>query len=320
MLLGPGSGRHPPRDVVIYLLRRLALLPVTLFGVLTVSFLILRVVPGDPAIQLAGDTAQTQDIEIVRRELGLDRPIAVQYAEYMGRVVTGDLGRSFRTRRAVAEEVWAKLGATVTLAVAATTVAGLVGITGGVLAARRRRGLVDRLMLAGSVLGLSLPGFWLGLVLIWLAGVKANLLPVSGAEGVQSLVLPTLSLALGPAAVMVRTVRSSMIEVLQQDFVRTAVAKGLGRRAILMEHALRNALIPAVTLIGLNFGSLLAGAVIVEIVFSWPGLGRLLLEAIEYRDLPVIQGVTVTLAVLFLAANLAVDLAYTAIDPRIRRA
>lgn len=300
-----------------YFLRRLLLLVPTLFGVVTVVFLVLRVIPGDPVIQLAGDTAQKQDLVLIRQQLGLDQSLGVQYLDYLKRVATGDLGISFRTRTAVLEEISPRLGATLELAVGATALTALLGIPAGVFAAYRRRGLVATAILVSGVAGLSLPAFWLGLVLIWLFAVKWNLLPVGGQEGLQSLLLPTLSLAVGPIAVMARTVRSNMVEVLRQDYIRQARAKGLREGAVVFQHALRNALIPAVTLIGLNFGSLLGGAVIVETVFSWPGMGRLLLDALQYRDFPVIQGVTLTLAVLFLLANLLVDFTYSFLDPRI---
>jgi ABC-type dipeptide/oligopeptide/nickel transport system permease component len=294
------------------------LLVPTLLGVVTLVFVVLRVIPGDPAIQLAGDTAQRQDVEAVRRELGLDRPMGVQYLDYLRRVATGDLGVSFRTRSPVSAEIAARLGATLELAGAATVLTAVVGILAGAAAAHRRRGTLDNLLLAGGVFGLSLPSFWVGLVLIWLFAVQWHLLPVGGRGGLETLVLPAVSLALGPTAIMARTVRATMVDVLREDYVRTARAKGLPERVVLFSHALRNALLPAITLVGLNFGALLGGAVIVEAVFSWPGLGQLLLAALQTRDFPVIQGVTLALGVLFMLANLLVDLSYAVVDPRIR--
>lgn len=290
----------------------------TLIGVITVAFVVLRVIPGDPAIQLAGDTARKQDVQVIRHQLGLDRPLGVQYLDYLRRVATADLGVSFRTRAPVTQEIEARLWATLQLALGATLLTATVGVAAGALAAYGRRGLADTAVLVGGVTGLSLPPFWLGLVLIWLFAVKWHWLPIGGRESIKAYLLPLLSLSLGPMAIMARTVRASMIEVLRQDFIRQARAKGLSEGAVVFRHALRNALIPATTLIGLNFGSLLGGAVIVETVFSWPGLGTMLLGGLSNRDFPVIQGVTLTMAVLFLLTNLLVDLVYSVIDPRIR--
>jgi glutathione transport system permease protein len=302
--------------VLRYLIRRLLLLPLTLLGVATLSFLLLRVIPGDPAVQLAGDTARKQDIDLLRHQLGLDRSLGHQYLAYLGDLATGNLGRSFRTRTSVFHQETSTIGPTLTLGFAATLLTVLLGFPAGAAAAYWRGKLVDRAIFAAGILGLSLPNFWIGLVLIWLFSVKVHWFPVSGDEGLRSLILPTLSLALGPIAIMARTVRSSMVDALDEDYVRTARSKGL-RELSVVGHALRNTLIPAVTLVGLNFGTLLAGAVLVEIVFTWPGMGRLLVDALEYRDFPVIQGVTVTFAAIFLIANIVVDVLYAAIDPRI---
>jgi peptide/nickel transport system permease protein len=304
---------------VRYLLRRLLLLLPTLWGVATAVFLVLRVVPGDPAIQLVGDLAQKQNIEAIRRQLGLDQPLIVQYGDYLARLVTGDLGMSFQTRQSVAGEIGARLAATLQLASVATLVI-IGGIPLGVIGGRRYRSLLDHAVMLVGTVGLSLPSFWIALVLIWLFSVRLGLLPVGGRDGWASLIMPAVSLSIGSMAVMARTTRTGIVEVMGQNYIQAARARGLSERRIVFWHALRNALIPAVTLVGLNFGSVLANAVVVETIFSWPGMGSLLFQALQYRDFPVIQGVTVVLATLFLLINFAVDMVYMLLDPRIRYA
>jgi len=300
-----------------YVLRRLAFALPTLLGVTVVVFALIRLVPGDPARLVLGLQASEEEVQRLRVQLGLDQPLPVQYARFLVRLVQGDLGRSVVTGEPVAREIAARLPATVQLAVASTLVATAGGVAAGVVSATRQYSWLDYLVMTVTLAGISLPVFWLGLMLMLLFSVHLRWLPAGGYGTPVHLILPTVTLAAFSVAIIARMTRSSLLEVLHQDYVRTAWAKGLGARAVILHHALKNALIPVITVIGLQFGSLLGGAILTETVFAWPGMGRLLVGAIVARDYPVVQGAVLLFAALFTLVNLAVDVLYAYVDPRI---
>ncbi len=308
------------------IVRRLLILFPALLGVLFLCFCLLQVVPADPATIIAGPDAKPETLAALRSELGLDRPIIVQFAHYILRVVQGDLGRSIISNRMVSEELAMTIGPTVELMLGAMLLAVPIGITFGTLAAVQRGSIVDRLIMAMSVAGVSMPVFFIGLLLIQYVGFKWALLPFTGRTGpiwdggLPSLVLPALSLGLVLIGPIARLTRTAVLEMLGADFVRTARAKGLREPAVILHHALRNALIPVVTLIGLQAAFLLGGAVVTETMFSWPGVGRLAVGAIVSSDFPTAQGAIMVLAVAFLLINLLVDVLYVYLDPRVQRA
>ncbi|BBK41953.1 peptide ABC transporter permease [Allostella vacuolata] len=309
-----------------HIVQRLLLSIPVLFGVLLIGFLLLQVVPTDPAVVLAGPMASQDIIEAIRKDLGLNEPLWYQFGLYITRVLQGDLGKSIISNLGVAEELARTLGPTLELLVACLVWAIPLGIAMGTVAAVFRGKLLDRVIMAFSVAGVSIPVFFLGLVLIWYVGYKLQWLPFTGRggpiwtwEGIQHLVLPAVTLGgvfVGPIARMTRT---TVLEVLGADYVRTARAKGLTEPRVVVRHALRNALIPIVTLIGLQIGFLLGGAVVTETMFSWPGVGRLAVGAILSRDFPVAQGAIIVLALAFLMINLAVDVLYAFLDPRVQK-
>ncbi len=300
-----------------YILRRLLYMVPTLFGVSIVVFLVIHLVPGDPARLVAGPDASIQDVELVRSDLGLDRPLPVQYVSWLGRVFVGDLGRSARSHRPVTEDLGRAIPATVELTLAALAVTLLIGLGTGTIAGLRRNSALDYSSMVVALLGVCTPSFWLGLMLMLVFAVKLDLLPTTGRGGLDHLVLPAVTLGFGGAAIVARVMRSSMIEVLGMDYIRTARAKGLAPPLVVLRHAVKNAFVPVITVIGLEFGNLLAGAVVTETVFAYPGIGRLLVESIGFRDYPVIQGTLLLLAAQFALVNLLVDVLYVLIDPRI---
>jgi peptide/nickel transport system permease protein len=329
-----------------YLLRRLAIAVPTLIGVSLVVFFMLRTAGGDPVearLGLRGDPAQKAQL---RHELGLDRPLPIQYLDFMSRALRGDLGRSYRSNALVVDEIGARLPATIELAVVAMAVAIVIGLTVGIALALRRDSLLDHLGTVASLLGVSIPNFWLGLILIIVFGLWLRWLPISGridprlgadpsqplltlsalvhgdwvvaADALRHLVLPVIALATWPAAVVARLTRASLLEGLRQDYARTARAKGLMERGVVLRHALRNALLPVATVVGLEFGTLLGGAVLTETIFAWPGLGQLTVTAIGARDYQIVQGVVLVIGAMFVGLNLLVDVLYAWLDPRIR--
>ena len=300
-----------------YLGRRLFQVIPTLLGVTLVVFLLIRV-SGDPTQLLLPETATPADRDLFRKQHGLDRPLAVQYAHYVGNLFHGDLGRSLIDERSALDAVLERLPATIELTVAAMLAAVLIGIPVGILAAVRRGSLVDRLAMVGALAGQSMATFWIGILLILLFSVWLKWFPVSGRDGLPHLVLPALTLSLYMMPLLARMTRSSMLEVWHQDFVRTARAKGLRERTIIVRHALRAALIPVVTVLGLQFGGALAGAIVTESVFAWPGVGTFVLDAIYKRDYPVVQAAVLVVATVYILTNLLIDLLYVALDPRIR--
>jgi peptide/nickel transport system permease protein len=301
-----------------YLLRRLWQSALTLVGVSLLVFVILRVIPGDPAKMLLPEGAPPSAIEELNRELGLREPIWVQYGIFVRSVVHGDFGQSFQYRAPALRVVVERVPATIQLALTAMVLTVLVGVSIGVLAAVRRGTGYDYAGTVLAVLGQSLPNFWLGIMLVLLFGVTLRWLPTSGFQGWQYLVLPSITLAAFPTALVARLTRSSLLEILNQDYIRTGRAKGLAEPAVILRHALRNATIPLLTLIGLQIGTLLGGAVITESIFAWPGMGKLVVDAIFFRDFPVVQTVLILSATIFVVINLVIDVLYTVLDPRIR--
>jgi peptide/nickel transport system permease protein len=304
--------------MLAFIARRLLLTLPVVWIVITLVFGLIHMVPGDPVAQMLGEGASVTQVERMRHELGLDRPVLEQYRTYMMGIVRGDLGTSFRNQESVARSIVARYPATIELAIASAIFSILVAVPFGVIGAIRRGRAADRVVSFASLLGVSLPNFALGPMLILLFSIMLGLLPGSGRDGFSHLILPALTLGGGLAATTTRMVRGSMLEEIRQDYVRTARAKGLNERAVLFGHALRNGLIPVITVLGLQAGGLLAGAIITETVFSWPGLGRLTIQAINARDYPLVQGCILTIALTYILINLATDVLYSVVDPRIR--
>jgi peptide/nickel transport system permease protein len=298
-------------------LRRLAFTLPTMLAAATLVFVLIHLVPGDPVDVMLGENAQPADRETLRKSLGLDRPLATQYAAFLGGLATGDLGRSLVHGTPVADLLAARFPATAELTIAALVIAVVLALPLGLAAAARPGTWVDRGSVGFALLGVSVPSFWLGPMLIILFAIHWRILPVSGRGTWAHLVLPAVTLGFGMAAILTRMTRASVLECLGEDYVRTARAKGVGRTAILTRHALRNALGPVVTILGLQFGALLAGTVITETIFAWPGLGRLLIDAINQRDYPVVQGCILVIAASFVAANALADVVNGWLDPRI---
>ncbi|MFZ3135788.1 MAG: nickel ABC transporter permease, partial [Thermodesulfovibrionales bacterium] len=291
-----------------------------LLGISLLLFFMLRMLPGDPAQVLAGQMASQEDIKNIRQQLGLDKPIFVQYGIFLSRLAKLDLGRSARTQNPVIKEVWARLPNTMLLAVTAISLACLFGIPAGIISAVRPYTWIDYLFTSMALFGISMPVFWLGLMLIVIFSIILQWLPAGGTGGWKHIVLPSFTLAAFVVAFITRITRASMIETLSQDYTTTARSKGLKEQVVIVKHALKNALIPIITVVGLQFGLLLGGAVLTETVFAWPGLGRLIVDSILARDYPVIQGTILIFGLLYILVNLVVDLLYAYIDPRIRYA
>ncbi|MBD2460674.1 ABC transporter permease [Oscillatoria sp. FACHB-1407] len=331
-----------------YILRRIfGLIPV-LLGITLLVFLFLHLIPGDPAVVLGGERATPEQIEIIRENLGLNKPLPLQYLAFLNQILHLDLGRSIITGIPIVEEIRIRWPATFELSVAAMLFAVIVGVPAGILAAVRKNGWVDNLAMSGSLIGVSMPVYWLGLLLIYLFAVNLRWLPPSGRLGINEgfnfnvitgfylldsllqfnlpifanalshLILPALTLGTIPLAIVARITRSAMLEVLSQDYIRTARAKGLLERWVISKHALKNALLPVITIIGLQFGTLLGGAILTETIFSWPGIGSWIYEGILARDYPVVQGGVVFVAIVFVLLNLLTDISYAFLDPRIQ--
>ena len=298
--------------------RLLVTIPVVL-GVSAIVFLMLHLIPGDPVMVMLGDTPVSQEqMESLREELGLNDPVIVQYGRFMWNAVHGDLGRSIRTNRPVVEEIGERLPSTVQLAIAAVLLAVLIGVSMGVTAALFRNTWIDTLCTALALTGVSLPVFWLGLMLIFLFALRLGWFPATGQGGLKRLVLPAVTLGWMSAGVISRLTRSSMLEVIRAEYIVSARAKGLVERVVLLRHALPNAMIPVMTVVGLQFGNLLAGTVITETVFARQGIGRLIVEGILQKDFPVVQGAVLCTAMMYALANLLVDVSYAVVDPRVR--
>lgn len=312
--------------MLAFTLRRLLEAIPVVFLSTVIVFLILHLVPGDPAITIAGSDARPDTIAAIRTELGLDQPLPVQYAHWIGRVLQGDLGRSYTNKLSVAEQIRQRIPATLELTFAALVLALAVSIPTGIVAAVRDRSTADWVISSLNAFAIAVPNFWLGILMILLFGLFLGWLPPSGrgdfaqdpGTAWKFLLLPAVTLALNQSAVLSRFVKSSMLEVMHEDFVRTARAKGLREWAVVRSHVLRNALVPVATVLGIQFGRLLGGAIVVESVFAWPGVGRLVLQSIGARDYATVQGILLLLVLVFVVVNLLTDLAYGLLDPRIR--
>ena len=304
--------------VVGFLVRRALLTIPVLLGVATLVFSLIHLVPGDPAQAMLGDGASPQDIAELRTDLGLDRPLTAQYAAFLRHAVTGDLGKSFRTGQPVTQMIAERVPATAELALAAMTVAILLALPLGIIAAVRKNTFVDHAAMTFSLAGISIPNFWLGPLLAIVFSVELGWLPVSGRGTMAHLVLPAVSLGLALSAILARMTRASLLEELGELYVRAARARGVSPSAAVLGHALRNSLIPLVTIVALQFGAVLTGAVITETIFAWPGIGRLLIQSIGFRDYPMVQGCILLIAVTYVSVNLLTDVLYGVLDPRIR--
>ncbi len=301
-----------------FLARRLALTVPVLLGVATLVFSLIHLIPGDPAQAMLGETAPQSDVEELRRRLGLDRPLLEQYGLFLTGVASGDLGTSLRTGQPVATQILERMPATIELAAAAMLVALCVSIPLGIAAAVWRGTAVDHTAMTLALTGVSIPNFWLGPLLAIVFAIELGWLPVSGRGTAAHLVLPAISLGAALAAILARMTRASMLEELREPYVQAARARGVSQFRAVIRHAFRNSLIPVVTLVGLQFGAVLTGAVITETIFAWPGIGRLLIQSIGFRDYPLVQGCILLIAVTYVGVNLLTDLVYGVIDPRIR--
>jgi peptide/nickel transport system permease protein len=300
-----------------YLLYRAALLLPTIFGVLTLVFLLIHLIPGDPVDIMLGETASAADRQELRQVLGLNQPLLVQYRSFIINLLRGDLGQSLYERRSVTSIVRARYPATLELALCAMIAALVISFPLAVCTAVRRGSWTDRTTLTVSLLGLSMPNFWLGPFAMIIFSIQLGWLPVSGRGGPDHLVLPALTLGLGMAAILIRILRTSLLRVMSEDYVQTARAKGLSERSVWLKHTLRNALLSLVTIVSLQFGGLLAGSLITETIFSWPGLGRMTVQAIEMRDYPLVQGCVLVISLSYVFLNFVTDIIYKWVDPRI---
>ena len=301
-----------------YIIRRLLLLIPVMLGVSFIVFTIMFFTPGDPAKIMLGERAPQAEVAALRTQMGLDDPFIVQFFNFIRNATRGDFGRSLVTRRPVAEELFARFPATLQLAASAVLIAVAIGIPVGILSAVKQYSFFDGAAMTLALVGVSMPNFWQGLMMILLFSVYLRWLPSSGIGTFRHLIMPAVTLGTSSAALITRMTRSSMLEVVRQDYIRTARAKGLTERVVINRHALKNALIPVVTVIGLQFGYLLGGAVLTETVFAWPGVGRMMVDAIRQKDFPVVQAGVLLLAVAFSVVNLVVDILYAYIDPRIK--
>ncbi|AXN38299.1 nickel ABC transporter permease [Peribacillus butanolivorans] len=301
----------------VFIVRRILQTIPVLLGVSLVVFLIMQMVPGDPATLLAGEGATKETIEMIRHQLGLDRPILYQYFDYVIHAVQGDFGESLRSSRPVLDEILVRLPITLELALASIFITVVLGMVAGIISATKQYSAADISIMIVALLGISLPSFWLGLMLIYFFSVNLQWFPVSGWGTINHMILPAITLGAGGAAIVARMTRSSMLEVVRQDYIRTAKAKGLKEHVIIYKHGLKNALIPVITVVGLQFGALLGGTVLTESVFAINGLGRLIVDAIRTRDLPMVQGGVLIASVIFVFMNLAVDVLYRYFNKRI---
>ncbi|SEC88724.1 peptide/nickel transport system permease protein [Rhizobiales bacterium GAS191] len=312
-----------------YILRRILLMVPVLFGVTVIVFLVISLIPGDPAKAILGTFATPENVAKVNQDLGLDRPLPVQYVIWLGNLLHGDFGRSYILHRPVIDEVLDRLFPTLLLAGAALLLSSAVGLLLGIIAAIKQNAWQDKLITVGVLVGISTPSFWLGILLIFWFAVRFSVLPVGGmvemfggggvVDIARHLVLPSIALAAVAGAVLVRLTRASMLEVMRQDYVRTARAKGLGETSVIFKHAFRNALVSVIPIIGLEAGFVLGGAVYIETVFQWPGIGRMLVSAISTRDILLVQGGVLVVAAAYVVINLMTDIAQSLLDPRIRR-
>ncbi len=301
-----------------YLIKRILSAMVVMFGIVTLVFLLIHVVPGDPVEVMLGETARPADREALREALGLHQPLLTQWWQYLFAVVQLDFGESLHSRQAVSSVLLTRIPATFILSISSLLIAVIIALPLGMLAAVYKDSIWDRLAMVTAMLGVSIPNFVMGPVLILIFSLWLGWFPVSGQEGFGSLILPAITLGTALAAILSRMVRASMLEVLQEDYIRAARARGLFESRVLTLHALRNAALPIITILGMQFGALLAGAVITETIFSWPGIGQLLIESIQKRDYPVVQACVLLISMTYVLVNLLTDLIYVAVDPRVR--
>ncbi|MFA1739176.1 nickel ABC transporter permease [Lysinibacillus fusiformis] len=302
--------------MTLFILKRLAqIIPVTL-GVTLVVFLIMQMIPGDPAIILAGEGASQETVNELRENLGLNKPLAIQYTDYIKNLLQGDMGHSLKNNQPVFEEITARLPITIELAFYSILITIVLGLIAGIISAIRPYSFMDVGLMIVALLGISLPSFWLGILLMYVFSVQLHWLPVAGWDSAKHIILPAVTLGAGGAAIVARMTRSSMLEVVNQDYIRTAKAKGLKGYIIILKHALRNALIPVITVVGLQFGSLLGGTVLVESVFAVNGLGRMIVDAIRTRDIPIVQGGVLVASLIFVFINFFVDILYRIFNKR----
>lgn len=301
-----------------YIGKRLLLLIPVLLGVTFIVFSIMYMTPGDPAQLILGESAPASAVKELRADMGLDDPFIVQYGRFVAKACVGDFGKSYTTKRNVFSEIFARFPNTLKLAGFGVALAIIIGIPIGIISATRQYSCIDSISMIGALLGVSIPNFWLGLMLILLFSVNLGLLPSSGSDTWRHMILPSFTLGVGAAAIITRMTRSSMLEVIRQDYIRTARAKGVAEKKVIYRHALKNALIPVITVVGLQFGYLLGGAVLTETVYAWPGVGRLLVEAIRQKDTPTVLASVVFMATTFSFVNLLVDILYAYVDPRIK--
>lgn len=304
--------------MITYIIGRLLWVIPVILGVSTLVFFFIHLIPGDPVELMLGESAEPADKAALREELGLNKPILQQYFQFLGRLAQGNLGRSLHTHKPVLQSILARYPATLELTFAALCIAIIIAIPVGVMAATRQYSWLDNGSMFLALLGVSVPNFWLGPMFIILFSINLGWLPVSGRGGWDHLILPAITLGTAMAAILTRMTRSSVLEVIHEDYIRTARAKGLRESVVIFKHALRNALIPIITLIGLQFGALLSGAVITETIFAWPGIGRLTIEAINRRDYPLVQGCVLVIALSYVLINQLTDVLYSLVDPRIR--
>lgn len=303
--------------MLVFIIRRLIQTIPVLLGVILVVFLIMQMIPGDAAIILAGESATPEQVEILREQLGLNDPLYIQYINYVNDILHGDFGTSVRSNRPVLDEIMTRLPVTIELAFWSILVTIVLGMFAGIISATKQYSFQDISLMIIALLGVSLPNFWLGLMLILFFGVKIQIFPVAGWGTFMHVILPAITLGTGGAAIVARMTRASMLEVIRQDYIRTARAKGVKERVIIYKHALRNALIPVVTVVGLQFGALLGGTVLTETVFAINGLGRLIIDAIRMRDLPLVQGSILVASIIFVFVNMFVDILYRVLNKRV---
>ena len=304
--------------MIHYIFRRLLVTLPVLFGVSTLTFLLIHFVPGDPIDQMLGDRVSFEDKQNMRQELGLDKPLLEQYTNFMGGLIKFDMGRSLYSRQPVAQKIWQRIPATAELTVFSIFFALLIGLPLGVLAAIKQYSWTDNSVLILGLLGMSMPGFWLGPMLILIFSIQLDWFPVSERGGIEHVILPAISLGMALGAILMRMTRAAMLEVIKEDFVRTARSKGLPPMLVYFKHTLRNALMPIITIVGLQFGALLTGTVITETIFDWPGIGTLFFDAIQQRDYPLVQGCVLFIACTYVFVNLSTDIAYAIANPKVR--
>ncbi len=303
--------------MTVFMLRRLIQTIPVIIGVTFIVFSLMHLIPGDPAVIMAGETAPDEQVERMRERLGLNDPIHVQYLKYMGNLLQGDLGQSVRSSRPVWDEIKPRIRVTVALSLYSTLLSIVIGVIAGVISAVRKNSLLDSSLMLAALFGLSMPTFWFGLMAIRYVSVEFGLLPPSGWGTWQQAILPVVSLGATGAAIIARMTRSSMLDVINQDYMRTALAKGLKKRVVIYKHGLKNALIPVVTVVGIEIGVLMSGSIITETVFAINGMGRLVIDAIRARDFPMVQGVVLVFTIIFVMANLLVDVSYRYLNKRI---